>query len=199
MKRIGVTQRVDIYRDIQERRDCLDQRWHGFLGLCGLMPVLLPNNTDAAEEILSNTDIEGFILTGGNTLAKLGGDAPERDQLEGRLIEYALPKKIPLLGVCRGMQVIQDFYGTALEVVFDHVAVRHPIAGQRGGREVNSYHSFGSYDSPDPLVTLERSEDGVVESIGHKHAPIKGIMWHPERESTPDKQDVLLFKRFFHV
>ena len=48
-----------------------------------------------------------MVLTGGNDLAALGGDAPERDATENALLDAAESRRLPVIGVCRGMQVIQ--------------------------------------------------------------------------------------------
>lgn len=52
-----------------------------------------------------------LVLTGGNSLTMLDGDAPERDLVEKELLRYADNKNIPVLGVCRGMQLMQEFEG----------------------------------------------------------------------------------------
>ena len=48
MKAVAITQRVTVVPEYGERRDCLDQAWAQFLSACGLVPVLVPNVTDAA-------------------------------------------------------------------------------------------------------------------------------------------------------
>lgn len=64
----------------------------------------------------------GIVLTGGNSLCKYGGNAPERDENEHTLIDYAVQNNIPLYGLCRGMQVILDYFGIELENVAFHAA-----------------------------------------------------------------------------
>ena len=80
------------------RRDCLDQAWTKFLAACELLPVLLPNVTDAALAIFETAGIAGLVLTGGNDLAALGGDAPERDDVENALLDLAEQRGLPVLG-----------------------------------------------------------------------------------------------------
>ena len=109
MKKVVVTQRVDVTSTYGERRDCLDQRWIELLLSVGLFPVLVPNNLDYVKKLIATEQIDGVLLTGGNSLLNYGGDAPERDEVEKNLLELAILKNIPLLGVCRGMQIIQNY------------------------------------------------------------------------------------------
>jgi hypothetical protein len=61
--------------------------------------VRLPNVTEGARELCDRTGIAGLVLTGGNDLAALGGDAPERDTTENALLDFAERRKLPVLGV----------------------------------------------------------------------------------------------------
>src|SRR5271165_6978792 len=105
MKTVAITQRVEVVPGFGERRDCLDQAWTRFLAACGLLPVLVPNVTDVALALCERANVSGVLLTGGNDLAALGGDAPERDAVENALLDFAEQHKLPVLGVCRGMQL----------------------------------------------------------------------------------------------
>src|SRR4051794_1078732 len=111
--------RVDVQENIKERRDAIDQRWHQFLNVCGFQPILLPNQ-ESSLELVRELDLQGILLTGGNSLSQLGGNAPERDALETSLVKYAIDTKKPLMGVCRGMQVIQNFFKVSLESIEGH-------------------------------------------------------------------------------
>lgn len=197
MKYVAMTQRVQILADIQERRDALSQEWASLAVHCGFLPVLLPNNLEAAKSILSELPVGGILLTGGNNLASYGGDAPERDELEHFLVTYAIEQKIPLLGVCRGMQLLLDHFGTPLAHVENHVRVAHALDN---GDTVNSYHSFGAKHCIAPLQAIYHSEDGVVEGVIHKDCPwIRGIMWHPERYDPFREKDITMIKEMFQL
>lgn len=183
---------MDIYHNIGERRDALDQNWGEFLMLTGGLPIILPNNIKLVQYILNEIEFDGIVLSGGNTLYSYGGKAPERDIVDDYLIEHAIINKIPLLGVCRGMQSVVNYFGGILNRVGNHVKIDHAINGDIT-RVVNSYHNYGCDSLPDSLIVKARSEDGNVESINHNSLPILGIMWHPER-GTVNKDDIFLIK-----
>lgn len=199
MTRIAVSQRVEIQGAHRERRDALDQRWVAFLLACGITPVVVPNNVRAAESILGAVAITGVLLTGGNDLAAYGGDAPERDETEERLLRFALEARLPILGVCRGMQLIQHHYGITLKPVEGHVSVRHGVEINGVRREVNSYHRFGAIETVDPLVPVAMADDGVVEAIGHRQEDVRGIMWHPERFDPFRPEDLAYVRSVFRA
>jgi len=193
-----VSQRVDAIAERAERRDALDQRWTRFLEACGLLPILLPNVTTRLDDYLAIDGVSGIILTGGNDLAGLGAeDVTERDRLEAALIDTALRRKLPLLGICRGMQAIQRAFGVPLVAVPGHVSAVQQIRFDGRTESVNSYHNFGSLESLPPLRTRAHAADGVVEAIDHEHAPLLGIMWHPERMDPFAGRDLQLFRTHF--
>jgi len=153
MKLVAVTQRVSVIPAYGERRDCLDQAWSKFLAACDLFPLLLPNVTETALALCDGVGAAGLVLTGGNDLVECGGDAPERDAVEYALLDWAERRRLPALGVCRGMQVIQHRFGIALQRVEGHVAERQVIRVEGEPREVNSYHHFAAFESRSPLAT----------------------------------------------
>jgi len=199
MKLVAITQRVSIVPEYGERRDCLDQAWPRFLAACGLTPLALPNVLAVALELCAGADVSGLVLTGGNDLAECGGDAPERDAVESGLLDWAERRGLPVLGVCRGMQVIQRRFGVGLRRVEGHVTRRQVIRIDGEPREVNSFHHFGAFESRPPLAIWAVADDGVVKAIRHSTQPITGIMWHPERCSPFSLADVALFRRVFEV
>ncbi len=185
------TQRVEIVESFCERRDCADQRIADFISACGFLPVPLANNKEVAAPIVYELAPVGIVLTGGNSLMKYGGNAPERDEVDRELIRIALDKHIPLYGFCRGMQSILDYFGNELVNVKGHVAIRHKITGLQHSIEVNSYHNQGCIClKSNDLKAIMKTDDQVIEKIRHKKLPIIGTMWHPERENPFHEMDI---------
>ena len=183
MKKIIYTQRVEVIESYNERRDCTDQRIADFIRACGFLPLPVPNNASIVKDIVNEVKPDGIVLVGGNSLVKYGGNAPERDATDSLLIQFAIDKKIPIYGFCRGMQSILDYFGNDLVKVKGHVAVRHIVSGLEEAVDVNSYHNEACVAlNSDVLVVVMKTKDGVIEKIRHKTLPIVGTMWHPERE-----------------
>lgn len=197
MKRIAITQRVELTAEHGERRDALDQRWTSLLDAAGLVGVPVPNTLIDHQGWLAALGIDGVLLSGGNDLAVYGGDAPERDRLEERLIDWAIATNRPLLGVCRGMQVIQHHFGVALHPVQGHVTAAHDIELAGEALRVNSYHHWGATDTVPALVVTGRASDGVIEALQHRDHPVRGIMWHPERCEPLQRRDITLLRASF--
>ncbi|WP_338552322.1 gamma-glutamyl-gamma-aminobutyrate hydrolase family protein [Paenibacillus sp. KS-LC4] len=194
---IGMTMRVDELASRGERRDAIDQSWISLIASCGYMPILLPNHLPTVQEMLRKLPIRGMILTGGNDLLTYGGSSPERDEVERFLIQYACDSGAPLLGVCRGMQMLQDFWGIELEKIEGHVALHHAVYTCEGSLVKNSYHQYGARRSVEELIVTARAADGIIEAIMHKEASIKGMMWHPEREMPFEASDMSMIKQLF--
>jgi putative glutamine amidotransferase len=197
LRRIAVSQRVEIVQTYAERRDALDQRWSIFLAACDLLCVPVPNQPAGVDAFLSAFAVDGILLTGGNDLVRYGGDAPERDGTDRRLIELGLESGLPILGVCRGMQSIQDYFNVPLERVEGHVTAQQEVSMRGRLESVNSYHCFGARRSVPELEVCAVSADGVVKAIRHRDLAVQGVMWHPERFAAPAVRDVALFRELF--
>ena len=206
MKLIALTQRVAFNKSLKERNDLIDQKWFSFLRSVNICPLIIPNDVTFAKEIISNSLVQGILFTGGNSLTKYGGDAPERDNTEKFLLEWALKNDLPLLGVCRGMQVIQNYFGVSLNNVEGHVNIRHSMKVKDGFRlsdivkkykDINSYHNQGAKTTEHDIIDVARSEDGVIMAIEHSYKNVFGIMWHPERENKINLADIMLFNYIF--
>lgn len=193
MLRIGLTQRVDAVPGRDERRDGLDQRWHGLCAEMDAMAVPLPNGPVTAADLVNSLGLHAIILTGGNDVGaapEAANVAPERDLLERDLIQICLEDQVPLLGICRGMQMINVALGGRLSRVAGHAGVDHMVstadeAPWPKNWRVNSYHDISvPRDGLAPsLRCLAWSEDGHVEAFVHNDGRCHGIMWHPEREA----------------
>ena len=206
MKKILITQRVDYISSHDEHRDALDQCWAPLMLAARLFPVLVANNLLFVKHMLAHDQFDGLLLTGGNSLMAYGGDSVVRDEVEQYLLGWAIKHQIPVLGVCRGMQLIQDHYQTPLQAIPDHVGVKkqlHVVADDpialiyNDLRSVSVFHHFGTYQSQPPLITIAKSENDVVMAIRHESLPIHGVMWHPERENSMRNRHIEYLETIF--
>lgn len=202
---VAVSQRVIQNLSYPERRDALDQRWTELLGSLGFVPVPIPNRLENVAAWFEAVEPQAVVLTGGNTLAGLSREdeeAPERDQTEMLVANLSQQQELPILGVCRGCQLLAQKYGATIELTDNHVAVRHNL--QQEGEEfpaiVNSFHRYQV--SPENFPVLLRavawSDDGSVEAFRDSSERVLGIMWHPEREMPFHERDLALILRHFH-
>jgi putative glutamine amidotransferase len=171
--------------------------------------------------------LEGLIVTGGQDVhpARWGGTArvdpdvdprwahdahdAERDAYEASLIEAALIANIPILGVCRGHQLLNVVMGGTLIEHLDAGPIVHatehlaPSAGDPAhlvefvegswahsvygsGRVVNSWHHQAVDRLGRGITVSGRTSDGVVECIALEDRPVVGVQWHPEWSAQAD-------------
>lgn len=197
MKVVAVSQRVDEYPGRQEMRDALDQRLIHWLHIAGYQPYPVPNvlaDGTALNAWLERLRPSGIVLSGGNDI----GQIVARDRTEAGLLAYARQHRLPLLGICRGMQMMGNWLNVSLKPVEGHVASRHMLSGDITG-PANSYHNFSLADCPRGCRVLARSEDGEIEAIGHQDLPWEGWMWHPEREDEFLERDTQRLRDVFGV
>ena len=177
----------------------------------GRAVVLPPDDLDA--DVLGVLD--GLLLAGGADLdpGRYGQPAdprtesrPDRDAGELTLLTAALAIDLPVLGVCRGMQLLAVARGGALHQhlpdVVGHDGHRpapgvygtHPVRfapGSRAGAvmagvdRVNSYHHQAVAD-PGDLTVTGWADDGVVEAVEDPARRfVLGVQWHPENDADP--------------
>ena len=206
MKILAISQRVENITQYNEQRDCLDQRWTFFAYSLGFIAVPLPNLATPAD-IINTIKPAAIILSGGNSIAKLdpadSDISPTRDQFEQELLQLAVENNIPVLGICRGMQLINMFFSGEVAKVSGHVACRHQVDFidknmPFNAREVNSFHHWGIAESQlaKSLRPFALAQDKTIEGFYHSSLPIAGIMWHPEREQPYNQHDLRLIKQF---
>jgi len=176
----------------------------------GARPLLVPPSEDAVEETLDALD--GLLLSGGNDLdpetygadthAETNNVRPERDRAELALLEGALARDMPVLAVCRGVQVLNVARGGDLlqhlpEVVGDekHRAVpgvfsEHPVRIEDDSKlgvllgehaPVKSSHHQGVGTVGRGLRAVAWADDGTVEALEDPERRFAlGVLWHPE-------------------
>jgi len=201
-KIVAVSMRVDIIESYGEIRDAVDENLFRWLTKAGFLPVPVPNTLEETGALKSWIDVirpDCFVLSGGNNI----GDFPRRDQTELEIIDYSVVNKKPLLGICRGMQMIAKWAGEETVAVTGHVRTRHQLNSEiesiRLPESVNSYHDFAVESCPDGFKVIARSEDGFLEAFKHKSFPIEGWMWHPEREVEFSPVDYNNIRKLFNI
>lgn len=208
MKKVGITLRHCPANGYVEPRDGLARDWYRFFESLGLQHrwVLLPNLGDDTPAYARAQGVEALILTGGDDV----GRDLLRDTSEHALLAHAISAGWPVLGVCRGLQLIQLHFGGKLEPApaDTHVGQRHfihlpnaqdplPWPCERQQRSVNSYHSNRLPTPALPLRPWAFDEQGHCEAVLHADLKIAGVMWHPEREPAPNEHDLQLCSWLF--
>jgi N5-(cytidine 5'-diphosphoramidyl)-L-glutamine hydrolase len=206
--RIAITQRVERVPGYDEQRDCLDQRWSTLMEGLGVDLVPVPNGLSSADGWFERQNVAGLILSGGNDLSHLpaaSNASPERDATEACLLAKAKDMNLPVLAVCRGMQMLNHFLGGSLAPLSGHVNCVHAISVAANAplltayRHVNSFHGWGIQPDglAENLLAQAWADDGSVEAFVHKNLPWMAIMWHPERPSANAIHDAQLIRQLF--
>ncbi len=214
--KIAISMRVSEDSSFQERRDCLAHDWYLFFeAINAASPILIPNiNSFDPAIFFSNNVPDAVVLSGGNNIASCSHQSdlvPERDNVESLLIDYCVNNDIPLLGVCRGMQFINTYFGGKVSPVIleqSHVGGEHSVSlsmkelisvyGEKS-ISVNTYHDYciNSGDLSSLLNSGAVSTDDVHEALYHPAHLVMGVQWHPERNNPLDLKEIEFFKKYF--
>ena len=198
---------------------------------CGAIPLILPLTTDKDEIDYFIKICDGFLLTGGHDVnpalygevvnEKCGEICSDRDEMEGLILDLAVKNDKSVLGICRGIQFMNVFYGGTLyqdlESEFNTNLEHHmnppydipihdvkiidntPLARiiKKEVYSVNSYHHQGIKDLSPKFKVSAIATDGLIEGI---YMPDKkfilGIQWHPEFAYLVDESSLRLIQAF---
>lgn len=194
---IALSMRVTEAPHYLESRDTISHDWIMRLEAWAMIPVLVPNAIADAAAYLDWLRPDLLVLTGGDDIGK----TPERDNAETAMLDHALATNLPVLGICRGMQLINGHLGGGMVAVGGHTATRHSISvatpwrdiyGE--GPEVNSYHGLGiaTVGLAADLIAVATDAEDYIEAFCHQTNPVAGIMWHPERDAEQDGDRALI-------
>ena len=209
-------------------RKYMQQKYTASLRRAGAKAVWI--NTDdldkAIEEMLR---CDGLLLSGGEDInpnyygqtatEKCGKIVPRRDHIEMKMLEAFLPTGKPILGICRGEQLLNVYFGGTLHQDIAHLIRcrhndfsrknlgNHPVELVSGTKleailqeksfSVNSLHHQAVEKLGDGLIAGAYSEDGIVEAIEHSmHRFCIGLQWHPEHMSPFSKLQRRIFDAF---
>lgn len=192
------------------------------------VPVLLPMCDDDMIDAQLNC-IEGLIVCGGVDVNPLfyhdvyrfeqSESSYRRDAYELKLIQKCMQKQIPILGICRGHQMINIALGGTLyqdnrmlsptvmqhqqkerkeypshSIKVDKDSFLYPIFGEQ--YYVNSLHHQSIAQLGKGLHIVARSDDQIVEAIQHEELDIWGVQFHPEMMHNRDPQMQHIFNWF---
>ena len=194
--------------------------------------LLMPEDSGSVPTETLMEGVGGLLLSGGPDVdPEFYGATPDPnaglymskplDDLEFRLLEHALQRDMPVLAICRGMQVLNvAFGGQLIQDLPGHRAVREgdrwvseshqiylapgakaaPIIGSAGFFRVNSRHHQGVREpqkSPRLMATAYSVEDGYIEGLeSPEHSWVIGLQCHPERQDEVPASFANLFEAF---
>lgn len=177
--------------------DVLEATYVIFFERIGVLLRPVSNFHGDIESIFNDSPYDLVILTGGGAIESKYYDEPhsdelqiKRDNVEKNIVSEAINRKIPILAICRGMQLVNGIYGgytTKLGSlhVTRKIGTDHPVLLGKERVNVNNYHNSGIFashlGSKLRLVALDEEND-VVEGFYHKEDKILGVQWHPERK-----------------
>lgn len=212
--RIGITMRNGDSAKYAEKRDALSKDWTTYLGLLFPDAIIIPllNRPMNIIKTMKELRIDRVILSNGGDW----GLDIMRDSTEKKLLAYCIKHRIPILGVCRGMQVLNVLFGGRLEndvqekTGHEHrkgtihaveIIAKTPFSKftKKKTMSVNSYHHQGVTASgiARPLKIFAQSSDRLVEGLYHPTKPIVGIQWHPERKNPSANFDKKVITNLF--
>jgi N5-(cytidine 5'-diphosphoramidyl)-L-glutamine hydrolase len=179
--RMGITQRRIEASDTAPARDALDAAWSDWFAAAlpqvHFLPI--PNFARSAQALAFVRDwqLDALLLSGGDDV----GSSPVRDAVEHALLEHAGAHRWPVLGICRGMQLLHRACGGQLSDAPAHRAMPHPVHADACSATVNSWHRWSIAQVTRDWRVLASAGDGSVEAMAHRQLPWLGLMWHPER------------------
>ena len=191
--------------------------------------VVIPDEHSDVATVEVMRDVGGLLLCGGPDIdPTLYGEEPDAsagltlnqplDDLELRVLEYALERDMPVLAICRGMQLLNVFFGGKLiqdlpghkahkvdgkwesashTIYLAPGAKAAPVIGMAGFFKVNSLHHQGLKEAqraPRLMTTAYEVEDGLIEGLeSPEHSWVIGLQCHPERQDEVPKMFNNLF------
>jgi len=229
MKRVGIPTYVEKHGRLMENMIGYDYVRSVINN--GAIPLLIPFTRD--KNLLNKyiDEIDGFMLPGGDDIDPLSYNekniglslnvSPDRDYIEFYLLEKALENRIPVLGICRGCQLINVFMGGSLYQdigqelgsITDHVNSGSPLDYLSHEVEliqdsvfsdiyktervkVNSRHHQAIRDLSADLRVSGRSDDGIIEAVENSELGIRALQWHPENLIDLGREYNRLFQAF---
>ena len=179
----------------------------------GAFPIILPVITDAESAETAVQTCDGFLFTGGQDVSPeiyhnkrnsaCGELSPERDNMEKLILDEAMKKDKPILGICRGIQFINAALGGTLWQDLPSQFSDEVIHCQKPPYDIPIHDVNIEMDSPlyaklsPELKSMASAPDGLVEAVyapGHRF--LWAVQWHPELAYQRDENSRLIFQEF---
>lgn len=230
---IGVTTRSLLLprRIVVDRAQAAGEDYVHAVREAGGLPVLVPSCLGAPAMAGVMDRLDGVLLSGGPDVdPELFGEEPlpglgdvdrVRDEAEIELCRLAAERDVPLLAICRGIQVMNVAFGGGMEQHLDPASgrfVAHDVRSLDGRAghsvtvvegtmlravlgaatlRVNSAHHQGVLRAAEPLVASAVAPDGVIEGLEHPGCRfLVGVEWHPERARAHQPESAALLGAF---
>ncbi|MFC5590635.1 gamma-glutamyl-gamma-aminobutyrate hydrolase family protein [Sporosarcina soli] len=227
---IGITADVD-----KDGKHLLNNNYVQAIIRAGGLPFIIPIGIEGDSAQVTDL-IDGLLLTGGGDIdpllfgeephPNLGQVIPARDVVELELTRQMMKCDKPILGICRGLQVLnvaaggtiyQDIYKQHVQPIIQHHQkaptshATHYVQLKKGsfleelagsGRIlVNSFHHQSLKDVPEPFSAVGVATDQIIEAIeSAQHQFVIGVQWHPERlAENGDSVSLGIFNRFIRA
>lgn len=215
MIRAIITQRESV-TPYGGRMDSLEQEYVEFFEKLGVCLIPVSGFTCDVESFVNSVQWELLILTGGGLLepeayeyAVQGYEQVHRDKVENKLLTLAMKKNVPILGICRGMQKINAFFGGKIQTSQPFRELRpirknHIVELTESGESfsVNHYHGDGIFWNTlggglSPMAIDREAEN--IEAVKHKQHKLLAVQWHPERGDISSEADSWFRKQFLEL
>jgi len=169
--KIALTQRVLYHKG--RAYDSIEHGWYRYLQNHTLS--FIPNRLDQDFDTLAN-EHDCLIITGGD-------DSAIRRTTELKLASAMMKQIKPILGICHGAFLLTDVLGGKVDQCDGHMDTVHSINYFGQTLEVNSYHTQTITNLHSTASGLAYDNDGHCEAWIDRN--IAGVVWHPERQTTP--------------
>lgn len=195
--KIGITPSVrETYKNQFEYS--VDIKLINFLKFCFInSKIFIINDTS-----LNIKNIDFLILSGGNDIYNLVKCTKNfiRNRLDYKVLNNAIKKKIPVLGICYGAQFISNFFNNEVFKKKGHINKNNEIKiinkdySNKSLIKIKCFHNYviKSHKKFDPIGV---SEDKTIEFFKIKNKKIYGMMWHPERNLNLKKFNKAIIKK----
>ena len=183
----------------------LEDNWYKFFQKKKINLIPINSNFQNFKKLIKTKPV-GIIFSGGNDLNFLKKKRVNlmRDNLEKKLLDTALKKKIPILGVCRGFQLIARYFKCKIIKQKEHIKTIHELKINKQiykqklkNIKVNSFHKFTVQSLPKNFDLIVKHKDGSIEIANSKKLKILNLMFHPERKNISQKSiNKIVFSHF---